>query len=92
MALDHPRSIASGDNASAFNHENDRANRRAGAVHNPFRNDDSLPRRQRDGALFELNYEFAIDHVEKLILSVVFVPVIFPLHDAQPDDRIVYLT
>src|SRR6516225_5147895 len=40
--------------------------------------------------LVEIDYESATQDVKKLIIIVVFVPVVFALHYAEPHDRIVH--
>ena len=46
---------------------------------------------QLDGAVFEVDDESTLDHVEELVEVIVLVPVIFALDDAEPDDRVVHL-
>jgi hypothetical protein len=71
-------------------------------VHDAFGNDDSLARGEVDGAgvvfcgggivgIDEIDEETAFDDVEELVLTLVVVPVIVSLHDAQANDRIVYI-
>jgi len=55
-----------------------------------FGDDESLSRRQINGALLQIDQESAADHVEKLILIVVVMPVIFTLDHAQSDNRFVH--
>jgi len=57
---------------------------------NALRHDIALSRRQVDGLVFKVNDEMSVEDEEKLIIVVVLVPVVFPLHDAKADDRIVH--
>jgi hypothetical protein len=45
-----------------------------------------------DGAILEIDQELTFDDVEKFIVVVVFVPVIFSLDDTETDDGLVHLT
>ena len=51
-----------------------------------FRHDEALSRRKIDYAIFEIDQESSIQHEKKFINIVVFMPVIFALHDRHPDD------
>ena len=44
-----------------------------------------------DGSVFEVDEEAAVDDVEEFVFVIVFVPVKFALHDAEPDDAVIHL-
>jgi hypothetical protein len=52
-------------------------------VHDSFRNDKALPRRELDCSVLEINQELTLDNIEKLIVGVMLVPVVFALHNAK---------
>jgi hypothetical protein len=56
-----------------------------------FENDEALCRRKIDNAILEINQESSIQNKEEFINVLMLVPMIFPLHHRQPDDRIVHL-
>jgi hypothetical protein len=64
----------------------------AGAVHGPFGNDEGGAWREFDSAILEIDQELTFNDVEKFIVVVVFVPVIFSLDDTETDDGLVHLT
>jgi hypothetical protein len=59
-------------------------------MHYPFRNRKPLSRCELDRLAFQVDYETPLDHVKELILLVVFMPVEFALHDAEPYDAVVH--
>ncbi len=75
-------SVAGRFNTTALYHENNGALWRARAVHDSFRYRKPLFGSQFDRLILQLNNEFAIDDVEKLILLVVLVPVKLAFDDA----------
>src|SRR5580698_8369670 len=60
-----------------LHHQDSRPLRRAGAVHNPSRHNEALPRRKLDDAVFEVDQELALHHVKELVVFIVLVPVVF---------------
>jgi hypothetical protein len=48
-----------------------------------------LARRELDNAVFEIDEQFALDHIEELVISVVLVPVILAFDDADAHHRLV---
>src|SRR5919108_3796388 len=86
------RSLVAGrDDAGTLDHQHYRAFRGSGAVHHPLRYNKALPRSERDGTVFKIDQKAALYDVEELILGIVLVPMIFPLHYAQPNHRVVHL-
>ena len=61
------------------------------AMHNPPWNNKSLSRRNLDRAVFKVNQQLTFNDVEELVVFVMPMPVIFPLHHAEADYRIIYL-
>jgi hypothetical protein len=45
-------------------------------------NYEALSRLERDGTIFEVDKQLALDHVEELVVRVVLVPVVRTLDDA----------
>ena len=45
-----------------------------------------------DTSILEINDETTVKDKEEFVVIVVFVPVVFALHDAEANDRIVHLT
>ena len=56
-----------------------------------FGNDKSLSGRQVNASALQINQEPAFDHVEKFVLIIVLVPMVFALDHADTDNRGVYL-
>ena len=61
-------------------------------MYDPFWNDEPLTRQKVDGALFEIDDELSAQNEEELVIVIMLMPVIFSLHDAEPDNRIVHPT
>ena len=59
-------------------------------MHHSFWNDEALTRQKVDRALFEIDDEASAKNEEELIVVIMLMPVIFPLHDAEPDNGIVH--
>ena len=57
-----------------------------------FRNNESLSGLELNGPAFQIDDQPAIDYIEEFIVVVMFVPVIFTLDHADPDNRCVDLT
>jgi hypothetical protein len=60
-------------------------------MHNPFWNNKTLAWQKLNGATFEVDDELSTQHEEELIIIVVLVPMVFPLHYAQANHRVIYL-
>lgn len=56
-----------------------------------LRYDKALLRAQLDNSILEIHDEPAFEDKEELVIVVVFMPVIFTLHDTQPNNRVVDL-
>ena len=56
------------------------------------RDNEALLMPKLNTSLLEVDNETALKDKEKLVVVVVFVPVVFALHDPETNDRIVYLT
>jgi hypothetical protein len=56
-----------------------------------FGNDKSLSWRQINGSALQINQEPAFNNVEKFVVIVVLVPIVFALDHADTDNRGVYL-
>src|SRR5215467_10859072 len=54
-------------------------------------NNGALSRTKFDRAAFEINQQLSLDHVEKFVIVIMLVPVIFALHDAKTDHGSVHL-
>ena len=83
--------IAGGNNVRAFDHQDDRTFRRARSVAHAFGNDETLPRRKLDYAVFEIYQEPPIQYEKEFVDIVVLMPVILTLHHSHPDNGIVHL-
>ncbi len=60
----------------------DGAMRGARAMDHSPGNDEALSRLERDGTIFEIDKQLALDHVEELVVRVVLVPVVLTLDHA----------
>jgi hypothetical protein len=60
-------------------------------MHHSLWNDKSLSRRKLDRAVFKINQQLSINHIKKLIVFVVFMPVVLSLYDPEADHRVIYL-
>ena len=60
-------------------------------MHHPIWNDNSLPWRKLDGAVFKINQQLTIYNIKKLVVLVVLMPVILSLYDPEADHRVIYL-
>ena len=81
--------IARGNYSGGFDHEDYRALWRSSAMNDAFRNDKALPFRKFDALILEIDDEAAFEHKEKFVVVVVLVPMIFTLHDAKANHRII---
>src|SRR5215510_2698155 len=69
------------NNPGVFEHQDHSPLWRESAVHHAFGHDESLARVKLHSAAFEIDQQPALDDVEKLIVVIVFVPVILALDD-----------
>jgi hypothetical protein len=61
-------------------------------VHYALRNSKTLSRQKFDCPIFKVNDESTLYHIEEFIFLIVFMPVELALHNAKPDDAIIYPT
>lgn len=79
-------SISSWNDVGAFDHQNDGALGRTGAMRHTLRDDESLPRRKIDNTIFEIDEKVTFENEKEFIQLIVFVPVILSLHHTESDD------
>ena len=60
-------------------------------MHHSLWNDESLSRRNFDGAVLKVNQQLALHNIKKLVVFIVLMPVILSLYDAEADHRVIYL-
>jgi hypothetical protein len=60
-------------------------------MQNAFWHHKTVPRPQFNGPVFEIDQEPAFDDIKEFVIVVVFVPVVFTLDHADPDNRSVDL-
>ena len=60
-------------------------------MHDALGNHHALSRRELNGAAFDVDEQLALDHVEELVVVIVFVPVVFAFNHSQADHRFVHL-
>ena len=84
-------SVAGGDDAGVFYHQDYSAFGRASAVDYAARDDEALAGVELDGFVFEVDEELAFDGQEELVIVVVLVPVVFALDDSNADYGVVDL-
>src|SRR5690348_1302798 len=85
-------SVSDGNDSGVFYHEDHSTLRSTRAMEHALGNDSALPRTKLHGAAFEVNQQLPFDNVEKLIIIVMLVPVIFALYHTKTDDRAIHLT
>lgn len=73
---------SSRNNPGVFHHDNHGSLAGWGAVQDSLRNDKRLPRSQFDRPTFEIDQQLPLHNIEEFVV-VVFVSVIFTLHDAE---------
>ena len=56
-----------------------------------FGNNGALSRTKFDCPAFEINQQLALDNIEKFVVVIMLVPVIFALHNAKTNHRAVHL-
>ena len=61
-------------------------------MHDTFGNDEALPGVESYQAIFEIDQELALDYVKKLVVLVMFVPMVFTLNNAEANDGVIHLT
>src|SRR5438270_4083964 len=84
-------SVSSRDNARVLEHQDHGPLRRPRPVNYAFRYNESLARSEFNGAVFKIDEQLAFDYVEKLVVIVVFVPVIHAFDDSNSYHRSVHL-
>src|SRR5438270_13006375 len=84
-----PSAVAGRNDGSSLRHQDHRALGRARAVHHALGHDEALQRLQVDAPVRQVDDEVTFEDEEELIVMLVLVPVVFALHDTEPDDRIV---
>src|SRR5271163_3968776 len=84
-------SVAGWDNPGILDHENHGALRSAGAMQGPSWHHKALARMKLHDALFQVNQQLALDHIEELVVLVMFVPVIFALDDGHAHNGLIDL-
>jgi hypothetical protein len=50
-----------------------------------------MSRGKLHSSFFQIDPEFALNNIEKFIVGIMLVPVIFTLDDAEANDRVVHL-
>ena len=60
-------------------------------MHDALRNDKALSRTKLDHPIFKIDQQSAFEDEEELVVAIMFMPVVFTLNDANPDDGFVYL-
>src|SRR5690349_22962293 len=84
-------SVSGGNDSGVFYHEDHSTLRSTRAMEHALGNDSALPRTKLHGAAFEGNQQLPFDNVEKLIIIVMLVPVIFALYHTKTNDRAIDL-
>src|ERR1700730_18975722 len=77
---------ARGNDPSVFYHDYHCALRSPRAVHDTFGNDEALPRFESYQPPFEIDQKLTLNHVKKLVVLFVFVPMVFTTKNPQPHD------
>jgi hypothetical protein len=78
------------NNGGSFHHQNDCSIGRPGAMLDAFGNDKSLLWLQINRAIFKIDDEVPLQDEEELVVVVMFVPVVFALHDSQANNGVVH--
>jgi hypothetical protein len=86
-----PSRVAGRHDCRRLDHQDDSLFWRAGPMDDPFGNDKALLWRQRHRAAFQVDDKLATEDEEKLVIVVVFMPMILSLHDAETHNRVVLL-
>ena len=82
--------VARRDNFRRLDHEDNAFFGRPRAMHHALWDDKALIGQELDRSPLEIDYKSAAQDVEKLIIIVVFVPVVLALHYTEPHDGIVH--
>jgi len=82
--------VARRDNCRRLDHEDDAFFGCPCAMHHALWDDKALIGQEFDRSPLEIDYKSAAQDVEKLVIIVVFVPVVLALHYAEPHDGIVH--
>src|ERR1700730_3540654 len=78
------RVLAPGRNdASILYHEDNGPLKSPSTMYYPLWNNDTLPRGEFQGSILKINEKLSFDNVEKLVLLIVLMPMIFTLHHAN---------
>jgi hypothetical protein len=85
-------STTSGNNPGIFDHDDHRALGCAGAVDDALWHGEPLPRFELYDAILDVNKKGSFEDEEEFVINLVFMPVIFALHDAQTHHGIVHFT
>jgi hypothetical protein len=83
--------VTSRNDGRGFHHQYNCSIRGAGAMPDAFRNDKSLLCLEIDRAIFEVDDKMPLQDKEELVVIVMFVPVVFALHDSQANNGVVHL-
>lgn len=64
---------------------------RASPMSYATRHSDALTRIERERSVLKINQELAFNHIEKLVVFFVLVPVVLALDNPYPDGRVVHI-
>ena len=78
--------VAGRNDLRVFYHEDHRALRSPGAVHDTLGNDEALPGVESYQPIFEIDQKLTLNYVKKLVVLIVFVPMVFTTKNPQPHD------
>ena len=84
--------IAGWNDCGCFNHKDYCAFRGTGAMNDALWHNKALLLGKLDTSILEINDETTVEDKEELVVIVVLVPMVFALHDAEANDRIVHFT
>jgi hypothetical protein len=84
--------ITGWNDRGCLNHKDYCAFRGTRAMNDALWHNKALLLSELDTSILEINDETTVKDKEELVVIVVFVPVVFALHDAEANDRIVHLT
>ena len=84
--------IAGWNDCGCFNHKDYCAFRGTRAMNDTLWHNKALLLSKLDTSILEINDETTVEDKEEFVVIVVLVPVVFALHDAEANDRIVHLT
>jgi hypothetical protein len=75
---------------SSFHHQDDGSIRSAGAMHDTFWHHESLLGLQINRSIFEVDDEVSLQDEEKLVVALVFVPMVFALQDPEANHGVIH--